>query len=181
MKNIAKFFKPTVLILLFTISFTRLTFSQEVIDKVIAVVGGDMILSSDVEGELMRMKMQGNVPDGDAKCKVFEQLLVQKLLLHQAKVDSLKSNDASIENEIERRLRYFINQIGSEKALENYFHKSIYVIKDDLRDVIREQELTQQMRQKVTDKITVTPKEVKEFYKTIPADSCYLSTIISAG
>jgi len=171
MKNIAKFFKPTVLILLFTISFTRLTFSQEVIDKVIAVVGGDMILSSDVEGELMRMKMQGNVPDGDAKCKVFEQLLVQKLLLHQAKVDSLKSNDASIENEIERRLRYFINQIGSEKALENYFHKSIYVIKDDLRDVIREQELTQQMRQKVTDKITVTPKEVKEFYKTIPADS----------
>lgn len=171
MKNIAKFFKPTVLILLFTIFFTKLTFSQEVIDKVIAVVGGDMILSSDVEGELMRMKMQGNLPEGDVKCKVFEQLLVQKLLLHQSKVDSLKSNDASIENEIERRLRYFINQIGSEKALENYFHKSMYVIKDDLRDVIREQELTQQMRQKVTEKITVTPKEVKEFYKTIPADS----------
>jgi len=171
MKNITRLFKPAIFILVFTVSFTRLTYSQEVIDKVIAVVGGDMILSSDVEGELMRMKMQGNLPDGDVKCKLFEQLLVQKLLLHQSKIDSLQTNEVAIEGEVDRRLRYFINQIGSEKALENYFHKSIYVIKEDLREVIREQQQTQQMKQKVVEKITVTPLEVKNFFKSIPSDS----------
>lgn len=163
--------KTTVLLLLFSFNFIRSTFSQEVIDKVIAVVGGDMILSSDIEQEVMRLKMQGSLPEGDVKCQILEQLLVQKLLLNQSKVDSLTPNVAVIENEIDRRLKYFVNQIGSEKALENYFHKSMYEIKDDLREVIREQQLTQQMRQKVVDKITVTPSEIKRFYKTVPSDS----------
>jgi len=171
MKNITRLFKPAIFVLVFTVSFAKFSYSQEVIDKVIAVVGGDMILSSDVEGELMRMKMQGNLPDGDVKCKLFEQLLVQKLLLHQSKIDSIQTNEVAIEGEVDRRLRYFINQIGSEKALENYFHKSIYVIKEDLREVIREQQQTQQMKQKVVEKITVTPLEVKNFFKSIPSDS----------
>lgn len=165
------FFKPTVFLLLLTFSFVHKTFSQEAIDKVIAVVGGDMILSSDIEQEVMRLKMQGGLPDGDVKCQILDQLLIQKLLLHQSKVDSLTPNEASIDGEIDRRLRYFINQIGSEKALENYFHKTIYEIKSDLREVISEQQLTQQMRQKVVEKITVTPEEVKRFFKSIPADS----------
>lgn len=171
MKNITRLFKPAIFVLVFTVSFAKLSYSQEVIDKVIAVVGGDMILSSDVEGELMRMKMQGNLPDGDVKCKLFEQLLVQKLLLHQSKIDSIQTNEVAIESEVDRRLRYFINQIGSEKALENYFHKSIYVIKEDLREVIREQQQTQQMKQKVVEKVSVTPLEVKNFFKSIPTDS----------
>ena len=171
MKNINKLLKPTVLLLLLTFSLVRTTFSQEVIDKVIAVVGGDMILKSDIEQEVMRLKMQGGLPEGDVKCQLLEQILIQKLLLHQSKIDSISPNDAAIEGEIDRRLRYFVNQIGSEKALESYFHKTIYVIKEDLREVIREQQLTQQMRQKVVEKITVTPSEVKLFYKTIPADS----------
>ncbi len=171
MKKINNLLKLTVLLLLLTFSFVRSTFSQEVIDKVIAVVGGDMVLSSDIEQEVMRLKMQGNLPEGDVKCQILEQILTQKLLLHQAKIDSISPNEGAIENEIERRLRYFINQIGTEKALENYFHKTIYEIKEDLRDVIREQQLTQQMKQKVVEKITVTPSEVKSFYKTIPADS----------
>ncbi len=165
------FLKPTVLLILLSFSFIRSTFSQETIDKVVAVVGGDMILVSDVEQELMRLKMQGNLPEGDVKCQVFEQILIQKLLLHQSKIDSIAPNNTAIEDEIDKRLRYFINQIGSEKALENYFHKPIYEIKNDLRDVIREQQLTQQMRQKVVDKITVTPSEVKDFFKKIPIDS----------
>ncbi len=171
MKNINNLLKSTVLLLLLTFSFVHTTFSQEVIDKVIAVVGGDMILKSDIEQEVMRLKMQGGLPEGDVKCEILEQILIQKLLLHQSKIDSILPNDGAIENEVERRIKYFVNQIGSEKALENYFHKTVYVIKEDLREVIREQQLTQQMRQKVVEKITVTPSEVKGFFKTIPTDS----------
>lgn len=171
MKNINYLFKPTVFFLLLTLSFAHTSYSQEVIDKVVAVVGGDMILASDIEQEVMRLKMQGSLPEGDAKCEILDQLLIQKLLLNQSKIDSLSANEAAIESEIERRLRYFVNQIGSERALENYFHKTMYEIKDDLREVIREQQLTQQMRQKVVEKITVTPSEVKRFYKTLPSDS----------
>ncbi|RPH34128.1 MAG: peptidylprolyl isomerase [Bacteroidales bacterium] len=170
MKKIS-FIKLAVLLLLLTFSLVRNAFSQEAIDKVIAVVGGDMILSSDIEQEVLRLKMQGGLPEGDVKCQLLEQLLIQKLLLHQSRIDSLAPNEAAIESEIERRLRYFVNQIGSEKALENYFHKPMYEIKNDLRETIREQQLTQQMRQKVVEKITVTPSEVKSFFKTIPTDS----------
>lgn len=165
------FLKTATFLLLSFFSIVGTAFSQESLDKVIAVVGSDMILASDVEQELMRMKMQGELPEGDVKCQLLEQLLIQKLLLYQSKIDSLQPNETGIESEVERRLRYFINQIGSEKALENYFHKPMYEIKSDLREVIREQQLTQQMRQKVVEKITVTPSEVKAFFKTIPTDS----------
>jgi peptidyl-prolyl cis-trans isomerase SurA len=163
--------RSTIFFLLFSFSVISSVHSQEVIDQVIGVVGGDMILSSDIEQEVMRMKMQGNLPEGDVKCQIFEDLLIQKLLLNQAKVDSLAPNEAAIDGEIDRRLKYFLNQIGSEKALESYFNKSLYEIKADLREVIAEQMLTQQMRQKIVEKVTVTPSEIKSFYKTIPTDS----------
>jgi peptidyl-prolyl cis-trans isomerase SurA len=171
MKKFKGIIRKTSLLFLFVFSIVGSSFSQGVIDQVIAVVGGDMILKSDIEQEVMRMKMQGNLPEGDVKCNILEDLLIQKLLLHQSKIDSLSANEMAVNSEIDRRIRYFVNQIGSEKALENYFKKSIFEIKDDLRDVIREQQLTQQMRQKIVEKLTVTPSEVRSFYKTIPADS----------
>ncbi len=145
--------------------------SQDVIDQVIAVVSGERVLLSDIEQEVMRMRMQGATESEYDRCNILEQILIQKLLLTQAKIDSLTVNDASVEMEIDRRLRYFINQIGSEKALENYFKKPLYEIKDDLRELISEQQLTQQMRQKIIDKVKITPSEVKSFYKKIPSDS----------
>jgi len=171
MKNINIFIKRTAFSLLFILTIVGTSFSQGIIDQVIAVVGGDMILSSDIEQEVMRMKMQGNLPEGDIKCKILEELLIQKLLLNQSKIDSLTANESTIDGEIDRRLRYFINQIGSEKALENYFKKSIFEIKDDLREVIKDQQMTQQMKQKIVEKVTVTPSEVKNFYKNLPKDS----------
>jgi len=147
--------------------------SQEaqVIDQVVAVVGGEHILLSDIEQELLRQKMEGSPTGENNRCDVLEQILIQKLLLTQAKIDSLKTNESSVEMEIDRRLKYFTSQLGSEKALENYFNKPIYEIKNDLREAIREQLLTQQMRQKIVDKVKITPAEVKSFYKNIPSDS----------
>ncbi len=154
-----------------TIGYTAKPQDAKVIDKVIAVVGNERVLLSDVEQELLRIKMQGSPDENINRCQLFEQLLIQKLLITQAKIDSLTTNESSVEMELDRRLKYFINQIGSEKALENYFKKPIFEIKDDLRQIIRDQQLTQQMRQKIVDKVKITPSEVKSYYKKIPADS----------
>lgn len=166
-----KFFRFTVVLIASLIGVSVSLKSQNAIDQVVAVVGGERVLLSDIEQEIMQMKMQGDVTGEKDKCFVLEQLLIQKLLLAQSKIDSLTSNEESVESEMNRRLKYFINQIGSEKALENYFRKPMYEIKDDLRDLIREQLLTQQMRQKIVEKVSVTPAEVKDFFNEIPTDS----------
>ncbi|MEW5845364.1 MAG: peptidylprolyl isomerase [Bacteroidota bacterium] len=165
------FILPTLFLLFF--SFSTNSYAQESIsiDKVIAVVGNERILLSDVEQELLRIKMQGSTNTNIDRCQLLEQLLIQKLLITQAKIDSIQVNDGSVESEVDRRLKYFISQIGSEKALENYFNKPIFEIKDDLREIIREQQLTQQMQRKIVDKVKITPSDVKAFYKKIPTDS----------
>jgi len=166
-----RFLRFSVILLISIVCISGNLKSQDVIDQVIAVVSGERVLLSDIEQEVMRMRMQGATESEYDRCNILEQILIQKLLLTQAKIDSLTVNDASVEMEIDRRLRYFINQIGSEKALENYFKKPLYEIKDDLRELISEQQLTQQMRQKIIDKVKITPSEVKNFYKKIPSDS----------
>ncbi|MGE0078862.1 MAG: peptidylprolyl isomerase [Bacteroidales bacterium] len=166
-----RFFRFSVVLLLSMVSSVGFVKSQNVIDQVIAVVGGERILLSDIEQEIMRMKMQGDITKDNDRCNILEQILIQKLLLTQSKVDSLTINDASVDMEIDRRLKYFINQIGSEKGLEEYFKKPMYEIKDDLRELIGEQQLTQQMRQKIVEKVAITPSEVKSFYKSVPSDS----------
>jgi peptidyl-prolyl cis-trans isomerase SurA len=167
-------FKINCTLLVFAFSlilFPNLSYSQYVIDQVVSVVGSEKILLSDVEQERLRMQMQGAVSDGDEKCNILEDLMVHKLLLHQAAIDSIEVGSAMVDNELDRRLRFFINQIGSETALEKYFNKTISQIKTDLRKSIREGLLTQQMQGKIVENISVTPSEVKQFFKSIPVDS----------
>ena len=144
-----------------------------VIDAVVAVVGGNVILKSDVENQYMQIRSQGNI-QGTAtklKCQIFENLLFQKLLLHQSQVDSIKVTDAQVEIEMDRRMRYFISQAGTPDRLEEHFGKSLIEIKNELREVIQEQMLTEQEQQKITKDATITPSEVKAFYRKIPKDS----------
>ena len=145
--------------------------AQTVIDQVVAVVGDEMIMLSDIEQEAMRQKMQGYTSEGDIKCETLEQLMIQKLLLDQAKIDSLTTNEIGVEREVEQRLRYFLSQMGNEAALEKYFNKAMYEIRSDLRDIIRQQQLTEQMRSKIVENVKVTPSEISKLFKTIPSDS----------
>lgn len=145
--------------------------AQTVIDQVVAVVGDEMIMLSDIEQEAMRQKMQGYTSEGDIKCEILEQLMIQKLLLDQAKIDSLTTNEIGVEREVEQRLRYFLSQMGNEAALEKYFNKAMYEIRSDLRDIIRQQQLTEQMRSKIVENVKVTPSEISKLFKTIPSDS----------
>lgn len=145
---------------------------QKIVDKVVAIVGENAILYSDIENQYLQYLMQGNTANSEnIRCQIFEELLFGKLLLNQAQLDSIEISDDQVESEMDRRLQYFISQIGSQEELEKYYNKSIAEIKNDLRSVIREQILTQQVKGNITSSIKITPSEVKKYYNDIPKDS----------
>jgi peptidyl-prolyl cis-trans isomerase SurA len=143
----------------------------KVIDKVIAVIGGNIILKSDLESQIVSLRAQGVLIDDDARCEMLEEILFQKLLIHQASIDSVEVTESEVESEIDRRMNYFIAQIGSEKKLEQYYKKSILEIKEEFRVIVKEQMLSQRMRGIITSDVKVTPKEVKAYFNTLHKDS----------
>ena len=148
-------------------------YAQErlVADRVIANVGDKIILQSDVENQVIQLRAQGYQGKEDIKCDVFEELLVQKLLLIQAELDSIQIGVNQVESELEARLNYFIRQIGSQEKLEEFYNKTMIEIKEDFRPLIREQILTQTMQRTLVSGVKVSPKEVEEFYKNLVEDS----------
>ncbi len=143
------------------------------IDGIVGIVGGNVILKSDIEGQYLQLRSEGSI-SGTAttmKCMILDNLLFQKLLVHQAGVDSLTVTDTQVDAEMDRRMRYFISQAGSPDELEKFYGKSIVQIKAELREIVKEQMLAQQEKEKITDKVTISPAEVKAFYKKIPKDS----------
>ncbi len=144
---------------------------NRIVDQVVAIVGDKIILQSDIETQFLELRAQGASTSGDMKCEILEEFLVQKLLLNQAEIDSILVSEAEVELQLNQRLDYFIGQIGSQKALEEYFGKSILEIKEDFRDVIREQIITQKMQGEIVGKLAATPAEVRKFYNRIPEDS----------
>lgn len=165
----AKFF----IIILFVTSVFNVVNAQEkvVVDQVIAIVGRQVVLQSDIETQVLQMRTQGYYSSGDVKCEVLEDMLYSKLLVNQAVLDSVDVSELEIMAETDRRLNYFVNQIGSEEKLEEYYKKSIADIKEDFRDVIKEQLLSQRMQQQASMGLKVTPQEVRSFYTNIPTDS----------
>jgi peptidyl-prolyl cis-trans isomerase SurA len=144
-----------------------------IIDEVVAVVGKNFVLRSDVENQYMQMRMQGSIKgtETSVKCQVLENLLFEKLLLHQAVVDSIEVTPDQVSSELDRRMRYFISQFGSQEKLEEYYGKSILEFKDELRDVVADQLLVGKVQEEITFNTQVTPSEVKKFFKSMPRDS----------
>lgn len=167
-------FKKILSILIGTIFFISLSIKsnaqERIVDRIVAVVGNSIILQSEIENELVQMQAQGYSPTENSRCELLENYLSQKLLLNQAIVDSIEVTDAEVEMELNRRLQFFISQIGSEEALENYYSKSILEIKEDFRDVVREQLITSYMQDEIIGNVRVTPAEVRRFYNNLPDD-----------
>ncbi len=169
-------YKTKAIKIVFLFTFTIFSFAlsaQEgkTIDGIIAVVGDKILMKSELENQIVSLKSQGIIIDNESKCQIIEELLFQKLMLHHAEIDSVSVTDAQVEGEMTRRLNYFISQIGSEKKLEQFYKKSIQEIKDELRDIVREQLIGQMMQQNITSGVKVTPKEVKAFFDALPEDS----------
>jgi peptidyl-prolyl cis-trans isomerase SurA len=142
-------------------------------DKVVAVVGDNIVLQSEVEVQYNQQlsQLQGVAPEPDLRCKIFDGLLLDKMFLTQANLDSLVSTPDEVDAELERRVRYFISLFGSKEKLEEYYGKSINELKDEFTDDIKNQLLSDKMKAKVFSGLKVTPQEVKEFYNKIPKDS----------
>ncbi len=145
--------------------------SEQIIDQVAAVIGNKILLKSEIESQYQQIVEQGNTPSDELKCRITDQLLINKLLLNQAILDSVEISEGQVDNELDRRIGYMVNQIGSEARLEEYYEKSILEIRDEFKPLIREQLLIQSMQAKVTKNATVSPADVKEFYNSIPPDS----------
>src|SRR3990172_10849410 len=155
------------------LGFCRQCYAQEkVIDEIAGIVGNEIILHSEIQMQYLSQNMaMKNVSEERAKCLVFEEMLYQKLLLNQAQIDSVEVSDDQVESELDRRMRYFISQIGSEQKLEEYYGKSLIEIKSEFRELVKNQLLIQTMQAKTTEKIKVTPFEVREYFERIPRDS----------
>jgi peptidyl-prolyl cis-trans isomerase SurA len=168
--------KLLVLITMAVIAFTPL-FSQteepHVIDQVVAVVGKNIILESDIENQYLNYRMQGGIigTSSEMRCKILEEQLFQKLMVAQAEVDSIEVKDAQVEGEMERRLQMFITQFGTQEKMEAYYNKTIPEIKKELHDIIKEQMIAQQVQGDIVADVAVTPSEIRSYFKSIPKDS----------
>lgn len=162
-----------IIIFLLSIYCCNNLYSQgQVVDQVVAIVGGNIVKLSDIETQYNQMRLQGNANETNtSKCQILENILFNKLLLNQAKLDSVVVSDEQVENELDRRLRYYISQFGSKDKFEEFYKKSVIDFKDEFREIIRNQMLVQMMEGNITDNIKVTPTEVKKFFENIPIDS----------
>ena len=144
---------------------------KAVADKIVAIVGDRIILHSDITNSLMDIQRQGgNLPDS-AECLLTQQALISKVLMLQAEKDSLPVTDEEVEAELDQRIRYFVNQVGTQEALEEMAGKTVYQIKDDARESVRERKLAEAMQRKIVENVRITPVEVKSFFDRIPKDS----------
>lgn len=144
------------------------------LDGIIGVVGKEVILKSDLEKVYAEYSNQYSLDDDehDLKCQLMQQLVFQKLLIHQADLDSITITNDELDNTINYRMAMMIQQVGgNEKIIEDYYHKSIAEIKQDIRPDIYDQMLVEMVQQNITSDVIITPSEVKEFMQRIPADS----------
>lgn len=145
---------------------------KNLIDEVVAVVGDNAILRSDIEYQYEQALMEGVANHrGDMKCHIFEQILIQKLMLNQAKLDSITVSENEVVNQVDSRMNYFIQRIGDKEKLEEYFNKSMLQIKRDQMEMVRTQMMTQQMQREITKNIKVTPSQIRSYYRNMPEDS----------
>lgn len=149
--------------LAFCLSGSYITHAQDkMVDEIVAVVGSNIIMKSDIEEMFMNNQAQGITTEGDMKCEILEDFLIEKLLLAEAELDTtITVTDSQINQQLDQRMQYFVKNLGSEKAVEAYFKKPIVEIKASLQEVIKNQLMTSQMRQKIIDGVGITPAEVR--------------------
>ena len=162
--------KNKLIIILFSISHLVVK-SQESIDKIIAVVGEKQILYSEIQSQKLQLLQQGINQKENLDCYLLDEFMLQQLLIHQAEIDSIEVTEDMVKGELDQRIQYFSAQIGGTEALEEYYGKSIQEIKEEFFVQIENKMKAQKMQQDISGSITISPKEVKEYFKSIPKDS----------
>ena len=160
------------IILIFLLNFTvQLYHSQEIIDQVVAIVGENPILYSEIQGQKLQLLQQGMDIDEDMDCYLMDEFMIQQLLIHQAEIDSIEVTEDMVKVELNQRIQYFSAQVGGTEALEEFYGKSIEEIKEEFFEQIEDKMKAQKMQQEITGNVIASPKEVQKFFNTIPIDS----------
>lgn len=144
---------------------------NSIIDEVVWVVGDEAILKSDIEAMRLQAEVEGIKFKGNPDCAIPEQIALQKLYLHQAVLDSVEVTEAEIAQGVEQQINYWINMVGSKEKLEEYRKMTITQLRDQMHDEFKNQRLVQQMKQKLVENVSVTPQDVRMYFKDMPEDS----------
>ncbi|MEE2931627.1 MAG: peptidylprolyl isomerase [Bacteroidota bacterium] len=161
-------------IIYFTLLLSNITVFAQIqeyksnVDRIEAIVGDKIILKSDIQQKYFNYKANGMTESfNQARCQIIEDLLFEKLLIHRAELDSIEIQDDEIIQEVQSRLNYYINQMGSVEKVEKYFKQDIRTIRSELRDIIRNQLLSQRIQMSIIGDIQVTPAEMKAFFSNL--------------
>ncbi len=143
----------------------------QVIDKIIAKVDNYIVLKSELEKTHLDMLSRGQATGPNLKCEILQSLIMNKVMMAKAEIDSVTVLDFEVESNLDRRLSMMVAQIGSEQAIEEFYGKPLAQFKEELKPQIHEQLVVQRMEEVISQEITVTPSEVKRFFRRIPKDS----------
>lgn len=168
-----RFRKIFALFAFVTLCVSTMYAQQQVVDKIVAVVGKNIIMQSDIEEQYLQYRLQGGIKGSahSIRCEILEDHLFRKLMLNQAELDSIVVTDEQVESEMDYRIRYYVSQLGSQDKVEKYFNKTMAEIKDELRQIIRDQKLIDEVQRNIVTGVSATPSDVREFFYSIPSDS----------
>lgn len=171
MKNIFKLAAVAATLMLPISGFAQ-KYGNGLIDKTIAVVGNEMISLSELEQEILYMRMQGMYSDKNMRCEQLEKMLENKLFLMQARVDSLSVNQEMVASTLSQRIDAMRTQLGGDDNVEKTYGKPLYKLRQEWKQQMEDMSLTQQMQQQISSQVPeLTPHDVKEYLaETDPAD-----------
>ena len=144
---------------------------NNIAEEVAWVVGDEPIYKSDIEEQYMQLQYERQPIDGNPYCVIPERMAIEKLFLHQAKIDTVKVQDAMVIQQAESRINYFIANLGSREKVEEYFRKPLPELKEQMIEVIRNQYTVQEVLRNLTKDVKATPSDVRKYYATLPPDS----------
>lgn len=144
---------------------------KNVVDEVAWVVGDEAIFRSDIEEMYSQMRSEGQQIEGDPYCVIPEQMAVEKLYLHQAKIDTIEPPETAVQAQVDRRLNFFIANLGSKEKVEQYFRKPLPQLREQLLEVMRNSYIVEQVQQSLTKDIKATPRDVRRYFESLPEDS----------
>ena len=144
---------------------------NNIAEEVAWVVGDAPIYKSDIEEQYMQLQYERQPIDGNPYCVIPERMAIEKLFLHQAKIDTVKVQDAMVIQQAESRINYFIANLGSREKVEEYFRKPLPELKEQMIEVIRNQYTVQEVQRNLTKDVKATPSDVRKYYATLPPDS----------
>lgn len=144
---------------------------KNAVDEVVWIVGDQPVFRSDVEELYQQMRSEGTPIAGDPYCVLPEQIAVEKLYLHQARLDTIEAPEGQVQSSVDRRLEFFVANLGSKEKVEEYFRKSFPALREQLLEVMRNNYIVEQVQQSITKGAKATPNEVRKYFDALPDDS----------